>query len=89
MASPADPANEAVRTGSFNYLIPSVQHSLYRNGKVLTRRDSDGSDAHWEGVDLEARPMLVHDARRLAATERPTLAANGFEVRTRPLANSI
>ena len=81
----ASAANEAVRTGSFNYLIASVQHSLYRNGKVFSRRDRDGSDARWEGVDLEARHMPVHDARSLAATEQPTLAANGFEVRARPL----
>ena len=85
MSSASDAATEAVRIGSFNYLTTSVQHSLYRNGKVLTRRDQDGSDAGWEGVDLEARRMPVHDARHLEAAARRTLAYNGFEVRARPL----
>ncbi len=78
---------ETVRTGSFNYLQPSVRSSLYRNGRVLTRRDRDGGDDHWEGVDLEARPMPVQDARSLALEESPTLASNGFEMVTRSLAN--
>lgn len=76
----------AVRTGSFNYLEPSVEHSLYRNGKVLTRRDRDGSDAAWEGVDLEARQVPVHDARALAGAEERTLAHHGFEMRPHRLA---
>ena len=86
MGSASDSASDAVRIGSFNYLMASVQHSLYRNGKVLTRRDQNGSDAGWEGVDLEARHMPVHDARRLESTARRTLVRNGFEVRARPLA---
>ncbi len=86
MGLASDAASDAVRIGSFNYLMASVQHSLYRNGKVLTRRDQNGSDAGWEGVDLEARHMPVHDARRLEATAQRTLACNGFEVCARPLA---
>jgi hypothetical protein len=85
MGSASEEAVEAARTGSFKYLTASVQHSLFRNGKVLTRRDQDGSDAGWDGVDLEAREMPVHDARRLAATAQRTLADNGFEVRACPL----
>ncbi len=73
------------RTGSFKYLEAAVHHSLYRNGEVLTRRDPDGSDASSEGVDLEAREMIVHDARRLAAGQRRTLTTNGLELLTRPL----
>jgi hypothetical protein len=88
MASTSDAPLETIRTGLLNYLKASVQHSLYRNGKVLTRRDRDGSDARWEGVDLESRPMPVHDARRLEAAEQRTLASNGFEVLARPLANA-
>ncbi len=87
MGLEADAARESVRTGSFNYLAPSVQPSLYRNGKVLTRRDQSGSDAGWVGVDLEARHKPVHDARRIAATARRTLVRNGFELRARPLEN--
>jgi len=73
------------RTGSFNYLSASVVHSLYRNGKVLTRRDKNGSDAGRAGVELEPRLMPVHDARRLQATAPCTLAHNGFELRAAPL----
>ncbi|MBT7757064.1 MAG: hypothetical protein HN732_07030, partial [Rhodospirillaceae bacterium] len=58
-----------------------AEPSIYRNGKVLTRRDKDGSDAGWDGVDLEERRMPVQDARKLEATAPCTLAANGFEVR--------
>lgn len=80
-------ADTPARTGSFNYLRSSVQSSLYRNGRVLTRRDRDGSDAAWEGVDLEARPMPVRDARGPEAAKRPALARNGFEMLARPLGN--
>jgi len=78
--------NGTARRGSFNYMAPSVQHSLYRNGKVLTRRDRDGSDGGREGVDLVERAMQVHDARNIEATARRTLARSGFELCARPLA---
>ena len=69
-----------VRTGEFKYLAASVESSLYRNGKVFTRRDSSGNDIPWQGGELEARPMPVHDARGLRGTERRTLGASGFEL---------
>ena len=72
------------RIGSFNYLKPSVEHSLYRNGKVLTRRDRDGSDAAWEGVHLGARQVAVNDARALTGTQARTLERHGFEMRRLP-----
>jgi len=75
-----DTANEAVRTGVFHYMAPSVAPSLYRNGQVLTRRDRDGSDADWKGVDRQEYAMPVHDARLLDADERCTLVRNGFEM---------
>jgi len=78
---------DAVRTGSFSYLSAATEHSLYRNGKVLTRRDRDGSDDHWEGVDMEKWQMPVHDGRDMEGAERRTLTANGFEMVTRPIAN--
>lgn len=80
MASTAAAATSAVRTAEIPYLSASAQHSLYRNGKVLTRRNQDGSDAAWVGVNLDARPMPVIDARELAATDQPSLAAQGFEL---------
>ena len=66
-------------------MTSATQASLYRNGKVLTRRDRDGSDDGRLGVDLEPRQMPVHDARRLAPPARPTLTRNGFELRASPL----
>lgn len=71
--------------GSFNYLASTVEHSLYRNGKVLTRRDVNGSDAGWDGVVLEARETPVHDARALGPLAPRALGANGFELQNRPL----
>ena len=73
------------RTGSFNYLADSVQHSLYRNGRVLTRRDRDGSDGGTEGVVLDKRELPVHDGRLLEGAVRRTVASNGFELLARPL----
>ena len=70
----------AVRTGEFKYLAGSVESSLYHNGKVFTRRDSSGNDIPWQGGELEARQMPVHDARGLRGTERRTLGASGFEL---------
>jgi len=86
MSSAIDTPTEAVRTGSFNYMAGSAEPSLLRNGKVLTRRDKDGSDSDWLGVDLVPHDMQVHDARLLEATDRRTILANGFEMLTCPLA---
>ena len=65
--------------GSFSYLDTTVIPSLYRNGKVLTRRDADGSDAGMEGVSLEETEMIVHNGRSVNGDERRTLEAHGFE----------
>src|ERR1700733_4183811 len=86
MASMTDAQLTAVRSGLFNYMADSAKSSLYRNGKVLTRRNRDGSDARWEGVDLEERQMPVANARALAAQSSCTLTTSGFEMRRRPLA---
>ena len=67
-------------------MAPAITPSLYRNGKVLTRRDRDGSDAGREGVDLVDCPMQVHDARDIEKVDRRTLARSGFELCARPLA---
>lgn len=66
--------------GAFNYLQASAQASLYRNGKVLTRRDADGSDAGMAGVNLESRELTIANARRLTGAQRRTLSENGFEL---------
>ena len=74
--------NKESTSGEFNYLQASVLSSLFRNGKVLTRRDADGSDAGTEGVLVDTREALVRNARRLVGAEQCTLSRNGFELRT-------
>ena len=85
MASVFDSAIESGCMGSFRYMAETAQPSLFRNGKVLTRRDRDGSDAGSEGLDLEPREMPVKNARLLPASQQCTLDKNGYELRTRPL----
>ena len=88
MTEPAtDLLYETHSTGAFRYMAPASDSSLYRNGKVLTKRDRDGSDSGFEGIDLESREMAIVDARTLAPDEQPTLAANGFELLDRPTAS--
>ncbi len=77
----------AAQTGAIPYISAAAEHSLYRNGKVLTRRNLDGSGDGWTGVDLDVQPKPVHDARGLASTDQPSLDAHGFELFTRPLAD--
>ena len=72
-------------TGIFTYLKPSVESSLFRNGKVLTRRDKDGSDSGWLGVDREQHEVPVYNARRLEGGNRRTIIRNGFELLEHPL----
>jgi hypothetical protein len=74
-------AQSSVHMGSFNYLAPSVEPSLFANGRVLTRRDRDGSDSESQGVVIDRVSVPVHDARAAAFT----LERNGFELRARPL----
>lgn len=76
---------DVVRTGEFTYLAASVEPSLYRNGKVFTRRDGSGNDNRWVGADLHKCRMPVEDARDLAGPRQCTLDANGFELLQRPL----
>lgn len=66
-------------------MAPSVEHSLLRNGKVLTRRHRDGSDDGRLGVDLEPREMPIQDARRLEERAQCTLTRNWFQLRDDPL----
>ena len=81
MDSRSNADSDAVPIKLFQYLMASVPHSLYRNGKVFTRRDKDGSDAGRGGVDLEAGCMRIHDVRCRKSTARCTLTQNGFGMR--------
>ncbi len=86
MASEFDSTIDASCLGSFRYMAETAKPSLFRNGKVLTRRDRDGSDAGSEGLDLETWEMPVKNARLLPASKQCTLDRNGYEVLIRPLA---
>lgn len=81
----SSPDPRAGGPGLFNYLVPSVRHSLHRNGEVLTRRDANGNDAGSEGVRLEEREVLVHNGRLLEGAGRRTVEVNGFELLHRQL----
>ena len=63
--------------GIFNYMAASSQSSLYRNGKVFTRRNLEGTDAEYIGVDQEKHEVAVRDARDMADA---TLAKQGFQL---------
>jgi hypothetical protein len=76
-------------TAELNFLDASVPSSLYRNGGLLTRRDVDGNDSDIEGLVVEKASVPILDARATAGDEVPTLEANGFEMRPRPLAAAI
>jgi len=80
-------SGEEGTSGYLNYMDATARPSLYRNGRVLTRRDPDGSDAGTEGVNREKQEMAIHNARILKAGDRRTIRANGFELLTRPLAS--
>jgi hypothetical protein len=73
------------RTASFNYLAASTEPSLYRNGRVFTQRDRNGSDNGTQGLLLERVNVSVFDARQLEPSAACTLERNGFEHREQPL----
>ena len=72
-------------SGRLNYLDPSIQSSLYRNGKLLIRRNADGSDTGMEGVIFYERQIIVLNVRLLNGEERRSVDTNGFELFTHPL----
>ena len=80
---------EETRPGILNYMVDSTESSLYRNGKVLTRRDADGSDSGWQGVLREDREIRIHDGRSLTGAAHCTAKTNGFELLTRPLSGDV
>ena len=75
------------RPGAFNYLDENTDSSLYRNGKVLTRRDADGSDAKYIGVNTKSYTLDVWNARALSGLTKKTCEVNGFELLDAPLEN--
>jgi len=79
---------EDSRPGAFNFLDETAVPSLFRNGKVLTKRDPDGSDGGSIGVNMQSRTMEVCNARSLPGSMQKTCEANGFELLHRPLVDN-
>ncbi len=70
--------------GHLNYLDGLAESSLYRNSKVLTRRDADGNDAGSVGINRQKQSLEIHNARAFAVDASKTLKQNGFELLSRP-----
>ena len=66
--------------GFFNYMSKNSRNSLFRNGKVLTKRDINGSDAGSSGIDLEKEEMQVINARDQFGEKVISIDKNGFEI---------
>ena len=66
--------------GYFNYMSANSESSLLRNGKVLTRRDLNGSDSASKGINLEKHLMNVKDARKSLVEGKIGLDESGFEI---------
>ena len=66
--------------GFFNYMSVNSENSLFRNGKVLTRRDIDGSDAGSIGIDLKKYEINVINARDSINIKSISLDKQGFEL---------
>ena len=73
-------------SGVVSYMTPETESSLFRNGKVFTRRDLDGNDAVYEGVVTEELTVAIGDARSLEGGRRRAVDIHGFELLDRPLA---
>jgi hypothetical protein len=88
MIQSAAPATDREASeGRLNYLDASVPSSLYRTGKMLLRRNADGSDSELEGVVFDECQVTVRNARLLEGGQRRTVEKNGFELFFRPLAH--
>ena len=66
--------------GKFNYMSELSESSLYANGKVLTKRDTSGSDNNWIGVNKEIYEVEVSDARHLKDLGENYFDEKGFEL---------
>lgn len=83
----AQTINENSTSGAFNYLEESVLPSLFRNGKVMTKRDPDGNDYDTVGLLVNKLELRVYNARLLSEEKRPVCDINGFELLNAPLLN--
>ena len=73
--------------GLLRYLVPTIESSLYRNGKLYTRRDRDGNDTEDVGYADEEVAVSVGNARMADDGDRRLLDPHGFELLHRPWEN--
>ena len=79
----------ADQTGSFGFVSPDTEPSLWRNGEVLMIRDPDGGLSQSKGVNLEQHSLPVTNARLRQGGDQPTCESNGFELRHAPLEGDV
>ena len=70
---------------TLNYLASSVEPSLFRNGKVGTKRALTGDDHIWFNNTLTKKKVFIHNAR-----ENPDISLNkeGFELHQNDIPSS-
>ncbi len=86
--APATASDAPATVGGVYYLAASVESSLYRNGKLLTRVDRDDGDTGIEEMLLDEVEAAVNNARLSDEPRRRTIEIHGFELLARPLARS-
>lgn len=73
-------------SGQLTYIAACVESSLYRNGKVFTRRDPDGNDDGYHGAVMERRSVVINDARQRPLEQSwRQFDVCGFELLNRPM----
>lgn len=70
--------------GWLTFLSQSVESSVFRNGKLYTRRGTTGGDSSWHGYIDDRSHTRVSDARTLPLASQPTLHRNGFQLVNAP-----
>ena len=66
-------------SGILNYMSEKSHNSLYKNGKVFTKRDINGSDAGSKGIDLNKKNIKILDARETSQKNKISIDKQGFE----------
>ena len=67
-------------SGILNYMSEKSHNSLYKNGKVFTKRDINGSDAGSKGIDLNKKNIKILDARETSQKNKISIDKQGFEI---------
>ena len=67
-------------SGILNYMSEKSHNSLYKNGKVFTKRDINGSDAGSKGIDLNKQNIKIINARDTSQNNKISIDKQGFEI---------